>query len=64
MPEEQYSIPLSEVMRKLRLEALYMPKDENGNTDEASRLVTSPEVSRPGLAFAGYFDVFESPPTE
>ena len=60
MPDEQYSIPLSEVMKKLRLEALYMPKDENGNTDEASRLVTSPEVSRPGLAFAGYFDVFES----
>ena len=60
MTEEVYSIPLSEVMKSLHLEGLHIPKDEDGNTDEAKRLVTSPEVSRPGLAFAGYFDVFES----
>ena len=58
--EDQYSIPLSDVMAKLHLETLYMPTDENGKTDEGTRLITSPEVSRPGLAFAGYFDVFES----
>lgn len=57
--EELYSIPISEVMEKLHLKTIYMPTDENGNTVEKTRLVTSPEVSRPGLAFAGYFDVFE-----
>ncbi|MBO5269196.1 MAG: HPr(Ser) kinase/phosphatase [Clostridia bacterium] len=60
MAEETYSIPLSEVIGNFHLDILHMPKDEEGNTVEKTRLVTSPEVSRPGLAFAGYFGVFES----
>ena len=60
MDDEVYSIPLSEVIKKQHLEILHMPTDEQGNTLEQQRLVTSPEVSRPGLAFAGYFGVFES----
>ena len=60
MMEEEYSIPLADVMETMHLEMLHMPKDAEGNTVEKSRLVTSPEVSRPGLAFAGYFGVFES----
>ena len=60
MADETYSIPLSEVMKSLHLEVLHMPRDEEGNTVESKRLVTSPEVSRPGLALAGYFGVFES----
>ncbi len=51
--QSKYSIPLSEVIREFSLEEIYMP--EAGEKIP----VTSPEVSRPGLAFSGFMDVFE-----
>lgn len=51
--ESKYSIPLSSVINEFQLETVYMP--ENGNEVK----VTSPEVSRPGLALTGFVEVFE-----
>ena len=51
--ESKYSIPLSEVINEFQLEVVHMPKDPK------EIMVTSPEVARPGLALAGFTDVFE-----
>ena len=51
--ESKYSIPLSEIINEFQLEVVYMPKDPNDIK------VSSPEVARPGLALAGFTDVFE-----
>ena len=50
----KYSIPLSDVIKEFQLEEIYMPSSEK------KIMVSSPEVSRPGLALAGFMDVFES----
>ena len=51
--QSKYSIPLSSIMSEFSLEAVYMPQD-------ASEIkISSPEVSRPGLALSGFIDVFE-----
>ena len=51
--ESKYSIPLSDVIDEFQLEVAYMPKDP------AKIKITSPEVARPGLALAGFTEVFE-----
>jgi HPr kinase/phosphorylase len=51
--ESKYSIALNEVIDEFQLEVLYMPRDPK------SIKVSSPEVTRPGLAFAGFTEVFE-----
>lgn len=51
--ESKYSIPLNEVIDEFQLEVLNMPKDPK------EIMVSSPEVTRPGLALAGFTDVFE-----
>ena len=51
--ESKYSIPLSSVIEEFQLEKVYMPENE----DEI--MITSPEVSRPGLALTGFVEVFE-----
>ena len=48
-----YSIPLSDVIEEFQLESVYMP----GSSEEIK--VTSPEVTRPGLALTGFMDIFE-----
>ena len=50
---EKYSIPLKKLAEEFSLEEIYVP----GNYENI--LVTTPEVSRPGLAVAGFFEVFE-----
>lgn len=50
---EKYSIPLKKLAEEFSLEEIFIP----GNYDNI--LVTTPEVSRPGLALAGFFEVFE-----
>ena len=52
--KSKYSIPLGTLIDEFQLKVFYMP--ENGREIK----VQSPEVVRPGLAFAGFFDVFES----
>ncbi len=52
--QSKYSIPLSSVIKEFQLEELYMPCP----SEEIK--VTSPEINRPGLAFSGFLDVFES----
>ena len=52
--EEVYSIPLSELCAEFSLEKVYVPD----NFD--SIMVTTPEISRPGLALAGFFEIFEA----
>ena len=50
---EQYSIPLSNVINNFKLESVYLP-------DKAeSIMISNPEVNRPGLALAGFFENFE-----
>ena len=50
---EKYSIPLKQLAEEFSLEEIYVP----GNYSNI--LVTTPEVSRPGLAVAGFFEVFD-----
>ncbi len=51
--KSKYSIPLGDLIREFHLQELYVP---DGGKDI---LVQSPEVSRPGLAFAGFVEIFE-----
>ncbi len=51
---KQYSIKLSEVAKKHKLEEIYVPE----NYDEI--LVFRSDLSRPGLPFAGFFTDFEN----
>ncbi len=52
--ETKYSMPLSALIKEFQLEAIYLP-------DKAEKiLVNSTEVSRPGLAFSGFYELFES----
>ena len=49
----KYSIPLSSLIKEFGLQALYLP-------DDAEKiLIQSPEVSRPGLALAGFTEIFD-----
>ena len=50
----KYSIPLSNIVKNFQLEEVYMPEDA-GHIK-----VSSTEVSRPGLALAGFVEMFES----
>ena len=52
--EEVYSIPLSELCTEFALEPVYIPD----NFEEI--MITTPEVSRPGLALAGFFEIFDA----
>lgn len=46
-----YSIPLGKLIDEFSLEEIYLP-DRNVS-------ITNPEVNRPGLALAGFFELFE-----
>ena len=52
--QSKYSIPLSSVISEFQLEEIYMPED----SEEIK--IKSPEINRPGLAFSGFLEVFES----
>lgn len=52
--KSKYSIPLSDLIKSYSLEEINMP-----SAPEKIK-ITSPEVSRPGLAFSGFLEVFES----
>ncbi len=54
MAKQAYSVPLSSVIREMRLEEVYMP----GSAEEHK--VISCDVNRPGLALSGYFDYFDN----
>lgn len=47
-----FKISLDKIINEFSLESLYMP-DKSENI-----LISSPEINRPGLQFAGYFDYF------
>ncbi len=51
--KEKYSIPLSQLAKEFSLEEICIPENYE------NILVTTPEVSRPGLAVAGFFEVFD-----
>ncbi len=51
---ETYSIPLSKLCEEYKLEKIFVPE----NFEEI--LITSPEVMRPGLALAGFFEIFDA----
>ena len=51
--EEKYTIPLSEIVKEFSLEIIATPE----NYDEL--LIETPEVNRPGLVLAGFFEHFE-----
>ena len=52
--EEVYSIPLATLCKEFGLEKVYVPDNFE------SIMVTTPEISRPGLALAGFFEIFEA----
>ena len=51
--QSKYSIPLSDIINEFQLEEIFIP-----STAEKI-MIRSPEVSRPGLAFSGFIEVFE-----
>ena len=51
---ETYSISLEQLCKEFSLEKIYTPD----NFSEI--LVTTPEVSRPGLALSGFFEIFDA----
>ena len=51
--ETKYTIPLSKLISEFQLEEIYLPK----SADEI--MISSTEVSRPGLALSGFLEVFE-----
>ena len=51
--EEIYSIPLSDICKEFSLEVVFAPPNFE------SIMITSPEISRPGLALAGFFEIFD-----
>ena len=51
--EEQFSVPLTVLVRDHGLEVLF------ASSDYAQRQLTVEDVSRPGIQLAGYFDHFE-----
>ena len=54
MTDVKYSITLSKLITEFQLEEIYLPK----NGEEI--LISSTEVSRPGLALSGFIELFES----
>ena len=52
--QETYSIPLSKLCEEFGLEKVYTPE----NFDEI--MITTPEISRPGLALAGFYEIFDA----
>ena len=52
--ESNYKIPLSDIIKEFQLEGINLPEDAN------DIMVSSTEVSRPGLALSGFLEVFES----
>ncbi len=51
---KKFSVPLSQIIKEMSLETVYMPRDPEQIP------VTSADVNRPGLAFGGYLDYFDS----
>ena len=51
--EDIYTIPLLQLEKEFSLERIYVPEDYD------TVLVRTPEVSRPGLALAGFYGIFE-----
>lgn len=52
--KEPYTIPLSRIVEDFHFEVIVRPDNFE------SILISSPEVNRPGLALAGFYEVFES----
>ena len=51
--KEVYTMPLAQLAEEFSLEEIYIPENYR------EILVTTPEVSRPGLALAGFLEIFE-----
>ena len=51
--ESKYSIPLNSLINEFQLEKIYLPE----NIDKIK--VSTAEVNRPGLAFAGFYEFFQ-----
>ena len=51
--KEVYTMPLAQLAEEFSLEEIYIPENYN------EILITTPEVSRPGLAIAGFFEIFD-----
>ena len=52
--EEVYSIALSDLCKEFFLEKVYVPEHFE------SIMITTPEISRPGLALTGFFEIFDA----
>ena len=49
-----YSISLDKIIKEIKLETVYLPEPAE------KIMVSNPEVDRPGLALAGFYDIFDS----
>ena len=52
--EENYSIPLKKLIDEFALTTVYLPAPAE------SIMITNKEIDRPGLALAGFFEIFEA----
>lgn len=50
----KFEITLSKIIEEFKLETVFLPQSAE------SIIISSPEVNRPGLQMAGFFDVFDS----
>ncbi len=50
--QDQYTITLARIIKEFSLESVYLPADADTIT------ISNPEVNRPGLALAGFFENF------
>ena len=51
---KKFTVSLANIMTKLSLQTLFMPDDPS------KILISSKEVTRPGLELTGFFDYFDS----
>ena len=49
--ENKHTISLRKLISEFSFEEIYMPEEEI--------LISNPDVSRPGLALSGYFELFD-----
>jgi len=49
-----YSVSLEKIIKEIKLETVYLPEPAD------KIMISNPEVDRPGLALAGFYDIFDT----
>ncbi|MBQ0083579.1 MAG: HPr(Ser) kinase/phosphatase [Clostridiales bacterium] len=52
--KQEFTVPLSKIIKEHNLETLYLPEDAE------NILIGSAEINKPGLQFAGYYELYDN----